>query len=130
MLDLSGTTTIDYYIHFNLAGKVTEFYATDGQYQYIYVGTDLAKQDIASTTIGSDGQTSNDAMTNSPALVCSADFAVKGATTGECHTGVITIADAMSYAQAAGKTGWSKVELKGTDATTFDVELPEQEAAS
>ena len=54
-LDLSGTTSINFYIHFNLAGKVTEFYATDGQFQYIYAnGNGLAKQDITSTDVKAD----------------------------------------------------------------------------
>ena len=44
-LNLSGRKTIDYYIRVNKAGKVVEFYATDGTYQYAYDG-ELLIEDI------------------------------------------------------------------------------------
>ncbi len=40
-LDLSGTETIDYFIQFDLAGKVTKFTATDGEFVFWYDGTGL-----------------------------------------------------------------------------------------
>ena len=45
-LDLSGRSNIQYFIKFNKAGKVTEFYVTDGDYQYTYEGSDLLPTDI------------------------------------------------------------------------------------
>ena len=45
-LDLSGRTQLEYYIKIDKAGKVVEYYATDGSYQYKYNGGDLNIQDI------------------------------------------------------------------------------------
>ena len=45
-LDLSGRDTLKYYIKFNKAGKVVEFYATDGDYQFEYEGDNLLITDI------------------------------------------------------------------------------------
>lgn len=97
-LELSGTQAIDYYIHFTLAGKVDKFYATDGQYQFIYEGTDLKKEKITATTIkeGTSGCTAADS-----------DNTAKTITSGGKDTGVITVADAMSYC-----TDWGKVVLE------------------
>lgn len=57
-LDLSGTTKIDYLIHFNLDGKVTSYYVTDGEFQFSYEGPDLKIEEIEdekiASTIGMD----------------------------------------------------------------------------
>jgi len=94
-LDLQGTTSIDYFIHFNLAGAVVAFYATDGQFQFAYKGDGLKKEEITATTIkAGDIKDSENNKINS--LVVTGD---------DYNTGVITIADAMSYL----KNDWSRV---------------------
>ena len=45
-LGLSGRTELDYFIRFNKAGDVTEYYATDKSYQFEYEGDGLAITDI------------------------------------------------------------------------------------
>lgn len=45
-LDLSGRQTFNYYIKMNNKGKIIEYYAEDGIYQYIYTGDGLKKEDI------------------------------------------------------------------------------------
>ena len=49
-LNLSGRKNLEYYIKINKGGKVTEYYATDGTYQYTYEGQELLIQDIDSVT--------------------------------------------------------------------------------
>ncbi len=94
-LDLSGTQTINYYIHFNLAGKVTEFYASDGQYQYIYAGPGLAKDKIVSTNIANDGVDQAGTPASEDILKVKPKFDDTNA--NDLDSGVITIADAISY---------------------------------
>lgn len=119
LLDLSGTNAIDYYIHFNLAGEVTEFYATDKQYQFIYNGPGLKKERIGATNIDSkDHQLSNDALDNPPTnLVVSVTVGDAGTT--DVNTGVITIADAQSYLPKA----FSRVALTLKDNGKTGTEL-------
>ena len=45
-LDLSGREEIEYYIRIDKGGKVVEYYASDGTYQYEYTGGDLKIEDI------------------------------------------------------------------------------------
>lgn len=45
-LDLSGRQTFNYYIKMNNKGKIIEYYAEDGIYQYMYTGDGLEKEDI------------------------------------------------------------------------------------
>ena len=45
-LKLSGRTEVDYYIKLTKAGKVVEYYVTDGTYQYLYSGNGLKIEDI------------------------------------------------------------------------------------
>ncbi len=45
-LKMSGRKEIDYYIKINKAGNIVKFEATDGTYQYEYVGNDLKIEDI------------------------------------------------------------------------------------
>ncbi len=45
-LDLSGRTELEYYIKFDQAGKVVEYYVTDGSYQFEYSGNGLLPTDI------------------------------------------------------------------------------------
>lgn len=45
-LDLSGRKNIEYYIRIDKSGKVVEYYATDGTYQYAYEGDALILTDI------------------------------------------------------------------------------------
>ena len=45
-LDLSGRTQLEYYIKIDKGGKVSEFYATDGTYQYSYSDGDLLVENI------------------------------------------------------------------------------------
>ena len=103
-LDLSGTTSINFYIHFNLAGKVTEFYATDGQFQYIYANGDgLAKQDIVSTDVKANknvicGDNTSQSTTGTCYVNPDPDNVTVGSNANNIvPTGVITIADADSY---------------------------------
>ncbi len=103
LLDLSGTKSIDYYIHFNLAGKVVEFYARDGQFQYIYSGTaGLAKENITKTTIKDskafDGVMGTGSCANGTNAINPSGLGTLGEpSTTEINTGVITVADADSY---------------------------------
>ena len=107
ILDLSGTTSIDYMIHFNLAGKVTEFYATDGQFQFIFAnGNGLAKQEITATTIKSNKdvvcgdstlQGANQTDSSKTCYVKPTTFTIGNNDNNVLPTGVITLADAESY---------------------------------
>ena len=45
-LDLSGRQELEYYIKIDKSGKVTNYYATDGTYQYSYNGGNLKIEDI------------------------------------------------------------------------------------
>ncbi len=45
-LNLSGRNNLEYYIKINKAGKVVEFYTTDGTYQYSYHGNELSIENI------------------------------------------------------------------------------------
>ena len=45
-LDLTGRSELEYYIRLNRKGKVVEFFAQDGTYQYHYNGEDLKISDI------------------------------------------------------------------------------------
>ena len=45
-LDLSGRTQLEYYIKVNKAGNITEYLATDGTFQYSYVGENFSPLDI------------------------------------------------------------------------------------
>ena len=96
LLDLSGNTNIDYYIHFNNAGQVTEYYVSDKQFQFIYFanGKPLSKEDIKSVDIGSDGKVEQGNEINHKIY-----FEQRGRTSSDfnINTGVITIADAISY---------------------------------
>ena len=109
-LDLSGTTSINFYIHFNLAGKVTEFYATDGQFQYIYAnGNGLAKQDITSTDVKADSTVvcgDGNIAGNGSSATCDINPAIPTVGSNSnaiTTTGVITLADADSYKDKAFK---------------------------
>ena len=54
-LDLSGRTDLEYYIKLNASGKVVEYYATDGTFQYSFSDPDgLKLEDIKSTQKISD----------------------------------------------------------------------------
>ena len=46
ILSLSGRTILEYYIKINKAGKIVQFYATDGTYQYSYTGNGLKIDEI------------------------------------------------------------------------------------
>ena len=45
-LQLSGRSELDYYIKIDKSGKITEYYATDGTYQYKYNGGELNIESI------------------------------------------------------------------------------------
>ena len=45
-LDMSGRKNLNYYIRINKAGKVVEYHASDGTYQYTYDGDSLEITDI------------------------------------------------------------------------------------
>ena len=45
-LDLSGRSNLEYYIRIDKSGKVVEYHASDGSYQYSYEGNELAITDI------------------------------------------------------------------------------------
>ncbi len=47
-LDLTGRNELEYYIKFDKSGKVVSFLATDGTYEYMYVGTGLKIEEIHS----------------------------------------------------------------------------------
>ncbi len=49
-LDLSGRTELDYMIKVSKNGKITEYHATDGTYQYSYTGTELKVEKIDDDT--------------------------------------------------------------------------------
>ena len=46
-LSLNARDNLDYYIEFDSKGKVVKYYVTDGNYQYLYEGTGLKKNEIA-----------------------------------------------------------------------------------
>ena len=46
ILSLTGRTILEYYIKINKAGKIVQFYATDGTYQYYYEGNGLKIEEI------------------------------------------------------------------------------------
>ena len=45
-LPLSGRSNMEYYVKYNGQGKIIQFYATDGSYQYIYDGDGLRLDQI------------------------------------------------------------------------------------
>ena len=45
-LDLSGRDNIDYYVEYDRAGCIVNFFVTDGTYQYSHTGSCLQKTDI------------------------------------------------------------------------------------
>ena len=45
-IQLTGRTQLDYYIKVNKSGKIVNYYATDGSYQYIYIGDGLLVEEI------------------------------------------------------------------------------------
>ncbi len=117
LLDLQGTNTIDYFIHFNLAGKVTQFVASDGQFQFIYFGSELKKEDIKAVELTADSVDAKVAGGAGASInfASAAKFTRADEDTGEVNTGVVTIADAKSY--ATGGTGenaqsaWTQVKF-------------------
>ena len=98
LLDIYGTTLIDYYIHFNLAGDVTEFYATDNEkFQFIYNGPGLKEENITNTKIDArDHQLSNEWLDNPPKTLIISIVAGTTSST-EINTGVINLVDAQAY---------------------------------
>ena len=52
-LQLSGRQNLDYYVVINKAGEVTKFYATDGTFQYSYIGK-LLPTDITDAELVAD----------------------------------------------------------------------------
>jgi len=46
-LELTGRTELDYYIKINKSGSVTEYFITDGTYQYVYYGANLKLENIS-----------------------------------------------------------------------------------
>jgi hypothetical protein len=117
-----GNTLIDYYIHLNLAGYITEFYATDNEkFQFIYNGPGLKKEKIADTIIeDEDHALSNKALDNPPtSLVVSVTAGTTSST--EINTGVINLVDTQAYLPKKfsrlslnivdnGKTGDEKID--------------------
>ena len=53
-IDLTGRTQLDYFIKINKSGKVAQYYATDGSYQYYYDGSDLKVEEIGTATSGNN----------------------------------------------------------------------------
>ena len=53
-LNLTGRSQLDYLIKIDKSGKVAEFYATDGSYQYVYNGGDLRVENIYGIVAVSD----------------------------------------------------------------------------
>ena len=98
LLDIYGTTLIDYYIHFNPVGDVTEFYATDNEkFQFIYNGPGLKEEKITNTKIDArDHQLSNEWLDDPPkTLIVSITAGTTSST--EINTGVINLVDARAY---------------------------------
>ena len=54
LLDLTGRVLLDYYIKINKAGKILQFYATDGTYSYSYEGNGLKIEDISNIEAASN----------------------------------------------------------------------------
>ena len=106
-IDLQGTNSIDFYIEFNLAGKVITYYATDGQYQYVFEGADLKKEEIVSKDI--EGAANCNPEGNNTHKVF---FGALG--NSSVNTGVVTISDAQEYCDA-GK--FTKLVVNGTKFT-------------
>ena len=74
-IQLTGRTQLDYFIKVNKSGKIVEYYATDGSYQYIYIGDGLLVEQIDDgKTLANQGikYASNDfdtEVTTTPVLV-------------------------------------------------------------
>ena len=45
-LKINGRSNLDYYIEFDSSGNVVKYYATDGTFQFRYIGNGLKKTDI------------------------------------------------------------------------------------
>ena len=58
-LSLSGRTELDFFIKINKSGFVTQYYATDGSYQYYYDKTDADTQGLLIENIGSAASGNN-----------------------------------------------------------------------
>ncbi len=107
-IDLQGTTTIDFYIEFNLAGDVVTYYATDNQYQYAYEGDGLKKEDIVAKDLA-----------ESAANCVTAKHSVKFTPlSGNVDTGVVTISDAKEY---CGKSNFTLIDLTNESTAKFDL---------
>ena len=56
-IQLTGRTQLDYYIKVNKSGKIVNYYASDGSYQYIYMGDGLSVENIDTGLKDSSGNT-------------------------------------------------------------------------
>ncbi len=90
-LSLSGRKTIDYLIRLNKAGKVIEFYATDGTYQYFY-----DEGDLLATNISNADQVA--VLAEDDVLHVAQDDAYRGANPG-CRYKLITTLGSFSLTE-------------------------------
>ena len=116
-LDLKGTASIDFYLEYNLAGKIIAFYATDRKFQFAFEGDDLKGADIGSVDLKEGATCEGDTATNPPktALKLSLENSGKINRDLKYNTGVVTVADATEYCP---NQAFTKIELVKVDGNT------------
>ena len=78
-IDLTGRTQLNYYITITKAGKVKEYYATDGSYQYYYKSNDLKVEDIGTAASGENHVQQVSAITSYVVITAATDTNVASA---------------------------------------------------
>ncbi|MBR4178317.1 MAG: prepilin-type N-terminal cleavage/methylation domain-containing protein [Bacilli bacterium] len=103
-LDLSGRANVDYFIKTNTAGKIVEFFATDGTFEYSYMGSGIEEANLA------DGATEIAEKNNTVLTISDTDEVASGKNlTLTCGTdGTITIANEKASAAAGSSTPLSR----------------------
>ena len=93
-LDLQGSTDIDFYLEYNLAGKAIAFYASDKRFQFAYEGPGLETGKIYQTKIEKNAIT---ACVAGDSSIGTTALKFNLASRAPVNTGVISIADAVEY---------------------------------
>jgi len=76
-IDLTGRTQLDYLIVIDKAGKVKEYYATDGSYQYYYKSNDLNVENIGTASSGENAIVQVSSLTGNQ-FVCIGKYSATG----------------------------------------------------
>ena len=97
VLDLQGSTEINFYLEYNLAGKAIAFYATDGRYQFAYEGEGIETGKIFTPEISKSSANCNGDDTKGLTKLKFNTTAAGARNEAPINTGVIVIADAVEY---------------------------------